>query len=690
MNDITRSDFLLEIGIEEIPARMARDSATQLAQLLERELNEARLEPQSVRHFVTPRRLVALATGLRRNQEDRVVEKRGPSRKIAFDAEGNLTKAGQGFARGQGIDPAQLTISVVGDVEYVVARQEQKGEPALTLLPGICTKIIGELRFPKSMRWGANPQPFVRPVHWIVALLDSQVVPFRFAEIDSGNRSWGHRFHSGREGFEIPGPDGYLETLAKHSVLADPAARQELIHAEAHRQAKDAGLELIEDAELLDHVAHLVENPVVAIGTFNPKFLEMPAEVLVTSMKNHQKFFAFRKDGRLTNHFLVVNNTKPNDMAVVLRGNQRVLSARLEDALFFFREDKKKPLSRFVEKLEGQTFLHGLGSMKAKADRVARLAGKLAAELFPEVTDTARSAGALCKADLASQMVGEFPELQGIMGRVYALAAGEPADVATAIDEHYLPRFAGDRLPESPAGITLALADRVDTLVGCYHLGLVPTATKDPYGLRRAALAVLRILADRNLTIPLSRLVDLAMDNYDGLVKDRDKLSADLLEFVKQRLKHWLGTDHATEVVDACLAAGFDLPWDVREKCRAVEPLRGRDDYEPLITAFKRVINITRGSSGGTFDATLPLEPSEKALWDAFVAVEETAAGLFEERRFQEVLAALVGLKPAVDRYFDDVLVMCDDERTRANRLAMLARVGSLFLRFADFTRILA
>ncbi|MBM4354724.1 MAG: glycine--tRNA ligase subunit beta [Deltaproteobacteria bacterium] len=690
MNDIARNDFLLEIGIEEIPARMAEDSASALAELLKRELDEARLEPASVRYYVTPRRLVALASGIRLAQEDRVVEKRGPSRKVAYDAEGNLTKAGQGFARSQGVDPSQFTAVTVGDVEYVAVRQEQKGEAATALLPAICTKILGELRFPKSMHWGSNPQTFVRPVHWIVALLDSQVVPFQFAGIASGNRTWGHRFHSGREGFEIPGPDNYLATLASHSVLADPAARKELIHAEAHRQAKEAGLELIEDAELLDHVAHLVENPVVAIGTFNPKFLEMPAEVLVTSMKNHQKFFAFRKDGHLTNHFLVVNNTKPHDMAIVLRGNQRVLSARLEDALFFFREDKRKPLAVFVEKLNGQTFLAGLGSMKDKSDRIARLAGRFAAELFPQAQQTAERSGGLCKADLASQMVGEFPELQGIMGRVYALAAGEPTEVATAVDEHYLPRFAGDRLPESPAGIALALADRLDTLVGCYHLGLVPTATKDPYGLRRAALAVLRILADRNLTVPLTRLVGLAMDNYGDLVKDRGKLSGDLLEFVKQRLKHWLGTDHATEVVDACLAAGFDLPWDVREKCRAVEPLRGRDDYEPLIVAFKRVINITRGNAGGAFDAGLPLEPSEKALWDAFVAGEERAAGLFSERRFADVLAALVGLRPAVDRYFDDVLVMCEDERTRANRLAMLSRIGSLFLRFADFTRILA
>ncbi len=690
MNDIARNDFLLEVGIEEIPARMADESAALLAQLLKRELDEARLEPESVRHYVTPRRLVAVANGLRTAQEDRTVEKRGPSKKVAFDAAGNLTKAGQGFARSQGVDPAQFELTLVGDVEYVVVRQAQKGEQAVALLPGICTKILGELRFPKSMRWGANPQAFVRPVHWILALLGNQVVPFQFAGIASGNRTWGHRFHSGREGVEVAGPKEYLVTLAERSVLADPQDRKQRIHDEALRQAREAGLELIEDPELLDHVAHLVEFPVVAIGTFNPKFLDMPAEVLVTSMKNHQKFFAFRRDGKLSNHFLVVNNTRPADIAVVLRGNQRVLSARLEDAHFFFREDKKKPLSYFVDKLNGQTFLHGLGSMKAKSDRVAGLAERFAAELFPVERATAAEAGALCKADLASRMVGEFPELQGIMGRVYALAAGRPAEVAMAIDEHYLPRFAGDRLPESPAGIALALADRMDTLVGCYHLGLVPTATKDPYGLRRAALAVLRILADRNLTIPLGRLVDLAMDNYGDLIKDRAKLSTDLLEFMKQRLKHWLGTDHATEVVDACLAAGFDLPWDVREKCRAVEPLRGREDYEPLITAFKRVINITRGNSGGTFDASLPLEPSEQALWDAFLAVEGKAAGLFAERRFPEVLAALVGLKPAVDRYFDDVLVMCDDERVRTNRLAMLARVGSLFLRFADFTRILA
>jgi len=688
---IARLDFLLEIGVEEVPARMVRESAENLAKLLAGELASARLEAASVKSLATPRRLVVLAGGVPERQEDRVTEKRGPARSAAFDAQGVPTKAGIGFARSQGLDVTELITIEHNGIEYVGARKQEKGEAALALLPGMLERSITTLRFPKSMRWGAQKQAFVRPVHWILAMLDGRVVDFEYSGVKASNCTMGHRFMGKRGMLDVNDPADYARVLRENFVMLDPEERKNEIRSAARRFEQDLGIELIEDDELLDTVAHLVELPVPAVGMYDEKYLQMPSEVLVTSMKNHQKFFAFRKDGKLANRFLVVNNTRPLDMSVVLRGNQRVLRARLEDALFFFGEDRKKPLSAFVEKLADQTFLAGLGSMKEKSRRLATLSMRYAGELFPEAAASAAAAAALCKADLATQMVGEFPELQGVMGREYALASGESPEVAVAVFEHYLPRFSGDALPASWPGLCLALADRMDTLAGCFHLKLVPTPTKDPYGLRRASLAAVRILAEKRIPVPLSRLVQLSIENYGSMVPDVAALADTILDFVRGRMRNWLAGDFAVEVVDACMEAGADFPFDVREKCAAVTSLRGRPDYASLITSFKRVINITRGESvEGKFDPGMPLEPSEEALFRAYEGIGPRLQTLLQSRQFPEVLALLVDLRPIVDRFFDDVLVMCDDLAVRRNRLALLSTIGRSFLEFADFTRILA
>ncbi len=695
MSNLERVTYLLEVGLEEVPARMAPPAAKSLAQALSKELAALRLVPEAVNHFMTPRRLVVIVDGLPVQQEDVVVEKRGPAKKIAFDADGNPTKAAMGFARGQGLDVNDLEFVDVDGQEYILARKDEKGQTTAALLPPVLVKCLAGLRFPKSMRWGEQKAAFVRPVHWLVSLLGKEVVPFSYAGIDAGRVTFGHRFMVTLGPLEVSAPEKYQQLLADNFVLIDPADRQSRIMEGIEKIERISGASVVRDQELLDEVTHLVEYPVPSQGTFDEKFLAMPAEVLITSMKYHQKFFAVYDGDKLANQFVVINNTEAKDPSLVVRGNVRVLTARLEDAFFFFKEDCKRPLEAYLEPLAGQTFLKGLGSMRDKGIRASSLAGKIAGMLFDgdAVAETAKRAGTLCKADLSTQMVNEFAELQGVMGREYARLAGEGDEVATAIFEHYLPRFSGDDLPPSPAGASLALADRLDTVVGCFHLKLIPTATKDPYALRRAVLACLRVLTERKVTTPLPDFFKAAIENFGDIIEgDKGALLAQIMEFVAGRLRNMLAENYATEVVDACMASGFAIPFDVKQKCEAVEGLRGRPDYEDLVQGFKRVINITRkaADNDAQFAEGRLVEAAEKELWGAFATLETAAEPHLAKRDFAAVMGLLVDLKPAIDSYFDNVLVNCDDMDLRNNRLAMLSTIGYFFLGLADFTKILA
>jgi glycyl-tRNA synthetase beta chain len=691
MNTIPRNDFLLEIGTEEIPARMARKAVDDLGKAITDELTTMELSFDSPSYFVTPRRLVVILRNVPEAQEDRVEERRGPSVKQAFSPDGTPTKAAEGFARSTGRSLAELERTEIKGEAYLLARIEKKGQRTLDLLAPVVTRALSGLRFPRSMRWGCHKEAFVRPLHWIVALLGDRVVPFEFGGIASGNQTWGHRFLGSGKPVQVHSADDYLAVLKDQFVVLDPNQRREFIAEQAHRTARELGMTLLVDEGLLDTVTHLVEYPVVLTGKINDKFLKMPDEVLISSMKNHQKFFSLIRDGRLANRFVVVANTQAKDPARVVRGNERVLTARLEDALFFYGEDLSKPLETYLETLKGQTFMLGLGTMHDKSLRIARLARLLAGRIAPDLTQISERAGLLCKADLATQLVCEFPELQGIMGRDYALAAGEPPEVADAILEHYLPRFSGDALPATVTGQLVGLADRLDTLAGTFSLGLIPTATKDPYALRRGALAILRILAETPILLPVSELLRLAVENLEVPADKADALVASLTDFVIGRLKFWLSGQVATEVADASMEAGAQYPHDTWKKALAIEALRANEDYGTLILPFKRTLNITKQQpESGPFDTSVKLEPAEAALWTAFQAKETEFEALLEARDFDGVLRQFLALKEPIDRYFDEVLVLCDDPAARRNHLAMLSRIGSLFLRFADFTRILA
>ncbi len=684
------SELLFEVGTEEIPARMAAPAAEALRTQFSEACQAAGLPPGEVLAWSTPRRLTLVARGLPARQPDRAEEKLGPAVALAFDAAGAPTKAAQGFARGQGADVGQLEVVHTPKGDYVAVRRVVAGRAAADVLPELLTRGLATLPFPKSMRWGDEPTPFVRPIHWILALLDGSVLDVQYAGVRSGKTSRGHRFLAPAP-FEVAGVTDYLTKLRAAHVMLDPAERRATIAEALRHLAAEAGGTAVDDPELLGTVTHLVEWPTATLGHFDAAYLAVPEEILVSAMRNHQKYFAWRDAaGRLRPCFTVVANTPAADMGPITRGNERVLRGRLDDARFFFKSDREKPLADFVAGLGGRTFLKPLGSMHDKVQRLIRLGEALAARLAPEAAALTARAALLCKADLGTAVVGEFPELQGIIGRAYADLDGEPAGVGLAIDEHYRPRFSGDALPTSAAGALLALADKADSIVGCFGVGLVPTGAQDPYALRRQALGIIHILCDRGWLVPLSDILALAADGYAGVVQTaRDEWLAKLLEFFRGRLRVLLAADYPADIVDAVLEVSADRPADAIARVRALATIKALPDFEPLAVAFKRVVNITRGQAAQPFDAARCVQAEETALFEGSCAVAADVERLVAARDFEGALRAIVSLKPVVDRFFDAVLVM-DPNRPdlQANRLGLLQAVGATFRALADFSRL--
>jgi glycyl-tRNA synthetase beta chain len=693
------ADLLLEIGTEEIPAAVLTRAIESLTGRAQAALAEARLDAERVRVLGTPRRLVLSVAGLADRQpdlEERVV---GPPARAAFDDAGKPTQAAVGFAKRNGVSVEKLERAEVEGKkgEYVVCTRHEPGKPAAEVLPALLERLIAEQPWAKSMRWAYREEAFVRPVQWIVALLGDDVLPISFAGIEAGRMSRGHRFLA-PEPVAVPGAlPAYLDLMRQRFVIVDPALRAEMITAELARVEGEIGARVRPDADLLREVANLVEYPVAVCGSFRESFLEVPEEVIVSAMRAHQRYFAVEDaQGRLVNRFVTIAGTVTRDAAVVRAGNERVLAARLSDASFFFREDRRIPLAQRAEKLDEVVFQSDLGSIGAKTRRIGAIAGKLAAEVGADSGHVARAAS-LCKADLVTHMVFEFPDLQGVMGRHYARLEGEPAPVSDAIFEHYLPRGATDALPRTDVGAVLGIADRIDTLVGCFAVGLAPTGSADPYGLRRAALGILGILLDRGWSISLTHLVALAAQALAGTpevtVEVKDDGKAAVLAFLRTRLKGFLG-ELPADCVEAALNAGFDDVPDARARAQAVAALRQREDFEPLGVAFKRVANILKGQTGDNVasaqepDTGLFTEEAERALWRAFGEIASQVERHLESSDYARALGVLAELKAPVDRFFDQVLVMDQDPKVRANRLALLARIGGSFARIADFRQL--
>lgn len=685
-----RVDFILEVGTEEIPAGFLPPALAALETLAREGLEGARVAFDEVTTQGTPRRLLLLVRGVAPRQADAVEEKVGPPVSAAFDKDGKPTKAAEGFARTNGVDVSQLLRLDTGKGQYVAVRREVQGRPTGEVLSALVPPWLGKIPFRKSMRWGSGDVAFARPVHWILALLGGEVVPFEYGGATSGRSSQGHRFHA-PQAFDVMDAEDYLRKIREAHVIVDPAERRWSIDAEVESAARAVGGCVLADVELLDTVTHLVEYPVAVTGSFEPRYLELPQELLILTMKTHQKYFAVVDgEGKLLNHFVTISNTRARDLSVVARGNERVLRARLADARFFYEEDQKKGLAEHAEGLKSVVFQARLGTSHEKVERFRAVAAKIAAELCPDRLAAVDRIARLCKADLVSLMVGEFPELQGVIGREYALKAGEDPAVARGIQEHYWPVQAGSAIPSAPEARAVSVADKLDTIVGCFGVGLIPSGTADPYALRRQTLGILRILLEGGYRLSLSWLVDAALSELGPkLSRPAADVKEDVLAFFRGRLEVLLGQSGvAADLVTAALEVGFDDVIDVRARAEALQAARVSGELAPLAETFKRVANILKGQTPGEVREEHLAEAAEKALWQAFGEIGRAMEAAASRGDYAGFLKEAGSLKGSVDGFFEAVLVMAEDPAVKANRIALLGAVAGRLRTLAEFGKI--
>jgi glycyl-tRNA synthetase beta chain len=686
-------DLLLEIGTEEIPARFVIGALESLRRLAEERLQQARLPYREIKTVGTPRRLALLAFGLEPVQTDREEIIIGPPRSSAFGEDGQPTKVALGFARAKGVPVEDLSLLETPKGVYLGLKKKITGRSASAVLPELLPQLILDLTFPKNMRWGTSSLRFARPIHWIVALYGAEVIPFSLEGISSGRETYGHRFMAPKP-ISLTQAGEYAERLRSGKVIVDPQERRSILTRELEIQARKAGGQVRIDQQLLDEVTNLVEWPVPVTGQFEPDFLKLPAEVLVTSMKEHQRYFPLVDErGTLINRFIAVNNTQVTDEQRVIRGHEKVLRARLSDARFFFQEDTKEPLEGKVERLRGVVFHSQLGTSYEKVERVTELAAYLALLLVPGKEALVRRCARLAKADLTSHMVGEFPSLQGVMGREYARLSGEDPEVAQGIFEHYLPLSAQDLAPGSDTGALVGLADRLDTLAGFFSLNQIPSGSADPYALRRQAQGVILITWARDYGFHLGEALDQAISLYPGLsALEPGLVKGNLLEFLGPRLEYLLTSQgHKKEVVEAVLAAGWSDLSEVRLRTRALSQFQNHSEFFSLTIGCKRALNILKGINPAAIEAVREawfLEEAEIQLYGKIKENKENLNQLLENGSYTEYLQNLAMLREYIDRFFEQVLVMAPDEKIKNNRLALLLELTSLFNRFALFSLI--
>jgi len=683
-------ELLFEIGTEEVPAGYIMPALAQLEKILGERLTALALPYSTLRTAATPRRLAVSIGGLAERQPDRQEEILGPPKKAAFDQNGQPTQAAIGFAKKNGVGVEALQILATPKGEYLMVRVEQVGRPTSELLAELLPEVITSLNFPKSMRWGAGRTSFARPIQWLLAVYGGKTVPFTLDTITSSNTTCGHRFMA-RGPFPVSGYSDYVETLRAAQVMVEPQERRDAVLAEITRAAQQAGGTILPDDELVDTVCNLVEKPFAICGAFEERFLALPREVLITSMREHQKYFAVvDAAGKLMPNFIAVNNTDTRDAKLAADGHQRVIRARLEDAFFFFKEDQRKTLADRVEDLTGVIFQHKLGTMLDKTRRVTTLAGLLAKKLAPEHLAQTERAALLAKTDLLTDMVGEFPTLQGAIGHDYALLGGETPEVARAIREHYLPVRAGGVLPTSIPGALVGMADRLDSITGCFGIGQIPTGTADPFGLRRLSLGLLHIINAMGFRLSLAEFVDEALSLHgDRLTVSRTDARRNVLEFIKGRFSNDLtGQGIPAEAVEAVTSVSFDDPVDCKRKIKALMAISGQEAFPVLAGAFKRVINIIKDNSETAVQAELLSENAEQKLHEAYLAVSREATPLLEAGDYEKGLGVILKMKEPVDTFFEEVMVMAEDEKVRANRLNLLTAIARLFLRIGDFSKM--
>ena len=682
-------EFFIEIGSEEIPSGYVEPALMYMREELTSFFTRNKIQAGAPQVLGTPRRLVLSVKGVDVLQEDSVDFFQGPSISVAFDDQGEPTKAAIGFARGKGLDASDLTKESTPKGEVVCARVEKKGRPTQDHLNEFLPKFIGNIPFPKKMRWQNKARPFARPLHWITAIFNDKPLQFNFDGIECGQFSPGHRFLK-PDKFEVKNLSSYLEQSANHFLMVDPELRKQKILEQVQILAQEAGGSVEEDLSLLNAVNFLVEYPVAIRGDFDSCFLELPKELLVMTMKYHQKYFHVSDEKEnLLPYFITISNMPESHQ--IKNGNERVLRARLEDARFFYNEDKKKQLDDFVGEMKGVVFQKKLGTLYEKMERVSGLSGVLSNFVCPDKQKQALRAGRLCKADLMTLMVYEFPELQGIMGGYYATHSGEVPEVAKAIKEHYRPAFSGDVPPESELGAIIAVADKLDTILGCIGVGLIPSGSEDPYGLRRNALGIIQIFLCWGWQVPLISLIEDGLRLMGSKLKlEPEAIKKYVLELFAQRYKSHLDAEgFPHDAIDCVLSTGLDSIVDIKAKVVAFSDLKKQPYFEPLAIAFRRVVSILKEGADGQVDPLLLHEPAEKKLFEVYLKLHEPVLQHIQKKEFDQALEKISEIKPAVDEFFDEVMVMVEDVSLRNNRLYLLHQISSLFSGLADFSRII-
>ncbi|BFM13825.1 glycine--tRNA ligase subunit beta [Maricurvus nonylphenolicus] len=684
------ADFLVELGTEELPPTALKTLMQAFGQGIEKGLQEQDLPFEKIETFASPRRLTTVVRGLADQTPQKEVVVWGPPAKIAFDADGNPSKAAEAFAKKNGIAVSELQTDNDGKADKLVFRATAGGDNTVELLPTIVEASLNALPIPKRMRWGASRNEFVRPVHWLVMLFGDEIVDAEMLGLRANRETRGHRFHYNQP-LLIENADDYLKKLPETGyVMVDFDARQAVIREKVEAEAQKLGGVAVIDQDLLDEVTALVEWPVPLAGRFEDSFLEVPSEALVYSMKEHQKYFpVVDSDGKLMPNFITVSNIESLDPQQIISGNERVIRPRLSDAAFFFETDKKKTLVEFRERLKPIVFQAQLGSIFDKTERVKALAADIAKQLNGDVAKAERAAE-LCKSDLVTDMVGEFDKMQGVAGYYYAQNDGEDEEVAQALQEQYLPKFAGDKLPSTDTGTIIALADRLDTLSGIFGIGQKPTGSKDPFALRRASVSVLRLLVEKELDLDLKALLQTATALHGGNIKNAEETVNTAFDYMVERFRSWYEEEKiATEVFLSVSAKQLSVPLDINKRVHAVNAFNQLPEAQALAAANKRVSNILAkldSPVAAQLDQALLQEQAEKDLAAAVSAKAEEVAPLFANRSYTEALATLASLRESVDTFFDQVMVMADDEALRNNRLALLSQLRNLFLEVADIS----
>ena len=681
--------LLLEIGVEELPSRFGQTTLDQIENNLSKLLKEERINFDNIEKYATPRRLTFVIKNLADKATDLEEEVKGPAKKIAVDADGNFTKPALGFMKSKGLDPENVYFKQLGNAEYLFGTIKQEGKHTSEVLKTIVPEAIKNVTFPKAMRWGGKNMRFARPIRWMVALLNNEVLDIDLEGIKSSNITRGHRFLGEKE-FEVNSVEEYFEKLDKNFVVLDQHKRKEMIREQAVEVAKSLGGEVELDEDLLEEITFLVEYPTAFYGEFDEEYVKLPKEVVTTPMKEHQRYFPVLKDGKLLPNFIAVRNGDSNRIDLVKAGNEKVLRARLADALFFYHEDTKKPLESFVDKLQTVVFQAKLGTVYDKTLRIEKLSQVILNELnMTESKENTLRAAKLCKADLVTNMVFEFTELQGIMGRDYAQVSGENEEVCQGIFEHYLPRFAGDILPETNTGIALSIADKLDSIAGFFAIGIKPSGSQDPYALRRQALGILSILLDRKLSVNLNNLINAALDNYSNLEFNKEEVASQIVEFFVERVKNLfkdLGIRY--DVIDAVLNNNLDDISDIHTRALELNRWLQKDELVEMLTAFNRVATLAEKATTDIVKEDLLKEDAEIKLYNGFKEIKSNVESLLLDKKYNEALDAFATLRPLVDNLFDNVMVMDKDEAIKENRLALLKQIYSTMLTICDLSKI--